>query len=158
MRVGTGTATLWMALLAVPGLARAQAGATLTVKAYVSTAGPYGESWELNLAPEGTLSLEIRYMLNPLGKMSGEFIPLPERIKRLQEVIVAEQFMELPQEIWPDTAPLHQPDLRLTVTLGDRMHKVELYDPDQLRGDTRVPRFFAVWKEVFALVPLAPKW
>ncbi len=114
---------LYAALVTAPGFARTEPP-TVLVRAYISTAGPYGESWELNLKADGKVSLEILYMLNPMGRMSGEFINSPERLEALRQVISAEQFFELPNEIWPGAAPLHQPDLRLTITVGDRRHKV----------------------------------
>lgn len=151
-------AVLSVGLLIGAGLASAEPPGALVVRAYVSTAGPYGESWELNLKADRKVSLEILYMLNPLGRMSGEFIVSPEQVEGLRNAIAAEQFMELPSEIWPGAAPLHRPDLRLSVTLGDKAHKVALYDPDQFKDDVRVRRFLSVWRQAFAMVPLRPKW
>jgi len=158
MRLAMRGVVLYAALLVAPGFAKSEPPEALVVRAYVSTAGPYGESWELNLKADGKVSLEILYMLNPMGRMSGEFISSPERLEALRQVISAERFAELPHEIRPARALLHQPDLRLTITTGERRHEVAVYDPDELEDDARVRRFLAVWKQVFTLVPLSPEW
>jgi hypothetical protein len=124
----------------------------------VSTAGPYGESWDLKIAPSGTASLEIGYMLNPLGKMSGEFHLGPDALDPIRTVVARERFMDLPPSITQEAVPLHAPDLRLTITLGEQTHEVRVYDPDELQADPRVKRFLAVWNQAFAAVPLKPTW
>jgi hypothetical protein len=123
----------------------------------VYTAGPYGEMWELNLKADGKVSLRIQYMLNPMGEMSGEFLVAPEEVEGLRQTIETEKFTELPSSIWPATAPVHAPDLRLSITLGDETHEVRVYDPDQFKDDQRVRRFLSVWRRAFAMVPLRPE-
>jgi hypothetical protein len=149
-------AALASALLA--GAGSAQPPPPLLVRAHVSTAGPYGEMWELNLKTDGKVSLKIQYMLKPAGEMSGEFIVFPEEVDGFRRTIETEKFMELPTSIWPATAPVHAPDLRLSMTLGDETHAVRVYDPDQFKDDERVRRFLTVWRRAFAMVPLQPKW
>jgi hypothetical protein len=152
------TSTLALGAILVVSAAQGQPAQNLQVRAYMSTAGPYGESWELKLGEDGRVTLQILYMINPLGKMSGDFLASPERIAAVRQAIEAEKFAELPADLWPAAAPLHQPDLRLTVTSGQRTHEVKLYDPAQFKDDVRARRFMAVWSRVFDLVPLRPKW
>lgn len=156
MWFASSAAALTAAFLA--GAGSAQPPPPLLVRAHVSTAGPYGEMWELNLRADGKVSLEIRYMLNPLGTISGEFVVSPELVESLRHAIVTEEFMELPSSIGPASAPLHAPNLRLSITLGDKAHEVRVYDPDQFKGDERVRRFLSVWRQTFAMVPLRPEW
>lgn len=151
-------AALGVCLLIGAGVSSAEPPPSLQVRAYVSTAGPYGEIWELNLKADGKVTLEILYMLDPLGKMSGEFVVSPERVEGLRHAIKTEKFVELPGEIRPEAVPLHRPDLRLSITLGGRAHEVAVYDPDQFKDDERVRRFLSVWRQAFAMVPLRPEW
>jgi hypothetical protein len=157
MLFSSSAAALSAALLTA-AVSSAEPTASLLVQAYVSTAGPYGEGWKLNLKPDGKVSLEIWYMLNPMGKMSGEFLVSSEDVQDLRNTIETERFLELPSSISPATAPLHAPDLRLSITLEDKVHEVRVYDPDQFKEDERVRRFLSVWRRAFAMVPLRPGW
>lgn len=152
------TPALLLGAMLVASTAEGEPAAKLQVRAYVSTAGPYGESWELKVGADGRVTLEIHYMLEPLGTMSGEFLVSPERIAALRKAIETERFADLPADLWPETAPLHQPDLRLNITSGQVTHEVKLYDPAQFKDDVRAQRFMNVWNHVFSLVPLKPKW
>jgi hypothetical protein len=134
------------------------AAAPLELRAHVSTAGPYGESWELKLGRDGKARLQILYMLPPMGKMEGDFLVSETALAELRKTIAAERFGDLPKSIWPGAASFHLPDFRLSVTLGNVTHEVWLYDPAQFAKDQRVVRFMAVWNKAFALVPLRPSW
>ena len=150
--------TACVMLLLGPTLFAAESIPTLAISAEVFTAGADGERWELTIRPNGTASLTIHYMLSPSGSMSGEFYLSPVTIERLRGVVAAQRFMELPSNIVPDHPMLHAPRLHLTVTLGDRTHKVLVSDPEELKTDARVRRFLAVWTDVFAALPLRPAW
>ena len=73
-------------------------------------------------------------------------------------VLHEQRFFELPKSIAPPALPFHAPDLRLRISLGDRTHLVQLYAPDSLSSNPEAARFLAVWKAVFALVPMQPTW
>ena len=45
----------------------------LHLKASVNTAGPYGESWYLALAPDGAISLQVFYTSGPSGSLLAKF-------------------------------------------------------------------------------------
>ena len=139
-------------------LVQGESESPVTVRAWVSTAGPYGESWTLIVPDRGDVSLEILYHLSPMGKMSGEFCVTAEELTRLKEAVDSERFMELPSRLQPEVAHLHKPTLRVRVSVGEREHEVEVYDPDALADDPRVKRFLAVWDEIFELPPLKPTW
>jgi hypothetical protein len=149
---------MYIAMSLVTASVEAEQAPPVSVRAWVSTAGPYGESWELTIDPKGTASLEIGYMLNPLGRISGEFHLTLEALDTIRKAIANERFFELPPNIAPETVPIHAPDLKLTVTISDRTHEVRLYDPEELPADPRVKRFLAVWNQAFASVPLKPRW
>ena len=146
------------AVLLAPCLVQGNSESVLTIRAWVNTAGPYGESWTLIVPAGGDVSLEILYHLSPMGKMSGEFCVTAERLLPIKEAIESERFMELPSRFQPEVTYFHKPTLRVRVTLGERQHEVELYDPDALADDPRARRFRAVWDEIFELVPLQPTW
>jgi hypothetical protein len=97
-------------------------------------------------------------MLSPMGDMKGSFFLDRSKVAGLRGTIDSERFMDLPERIEPSSALPHQPTLILEIRLGDRTHRVFLYDPDQFQGDLEVQRFFAVWDAAFALVPLKPSW
>jgi hypothetical protein len=130
----------------------------LRIEASASTAGPYGELWQLKLAPDGSAEVEIGYMLNPMGAMKGHFTASKERVAAVRASVSEARFFALPKSISPKIVGMHRPDLRLQVTLGDRQHTVNLYDPDELKGDERARRFLIAWKAAFAHVPLRPAW
>ena len=130
----------------------------LVVEAWVSTAGPYGESWDLKLSPSGEVALQVFYSANPSGSLMARFGLSDESVAAVRKVIKSERYFELPPKISPPTAPLHQPDLRLSVWLGGKRHKVQLYDPDQLKGDANAGRFLAIWRRLYEALPLRPSW
>jgi hypothetical protein len=139
-------------------LASPEAPPPVSVRAWVATGGPDGEMWELRINPNGNTSLQISYMLNPLGKMSGEFYATPQVVETIRAAVSSQKFMELPADIALQTQSVHAPDLRLTITVGDHTHEVRLYDPEDLGRDPRALRFLAVWNQVYVWVPLRPKW
>jgi hypothetical protein len=149
---------LWLSISLASAPVGSEAPAAVSVQAWISTAGPYGEWWDLKIGPDGTAALGIGYMFNPLGKMSGEFHLTPSTLDPIRRVAVHERFMDLPPNISQDIVPLHAPDLRLTITIGEEAREVRVYDPDALQADPRVKRFLAVWNQVFAVVPLKPRW
>ena len=132
--------------------------ADLLVEASLSTAGPYGELWILRLTPNGDIFLRVHYALNPSGSLMAEFDVTDEHLASLRKAIESERFFELPEEISPEAVALHEPDFRLEITVGHRKHKVELYDPVQLKSDANARRFLTVWAELFKSVPLKPSW
>jgi hypothetical protein len=148
---------LLAAVLLSPGFVESS-DQPLTVEAHVSTAGPYGEMWDLVLPPEGEVSLEIVYMLNPMGEMRGQFVVSAEQRAAVRSAVEAQDFFGLAEEFWPERAPIHAPNLVLTVRLGERSHEVRIYSPEAFREDPQAQRFFEIWKQVFSVVPLKPKW
>ena len=146
------------AILMAPSWGPAEAVGKFEVYAWVSTAGPYGEIWELTLKSSDSVSIEVSYVGKAMGKITGEFIPMPKALDDLRKAIEVERFAELPKALHPKDIGFHRPDLRLTIVIDGRKHEASLYDPDELKGDARSRRFLAVWHSAFALVPLSPKW
>jgi hypothetical protein len=128
----------------------------LIVEASLSTAGPYGEMWTLHLAPGGNVFVRVYYTATPSGTVMADFNLSEEQLKRFRAIVEAERFFELPAEITPRSTPLHMPDFRLEISLGPKKHKVQLYDPAQMKGDANAKRFLAVWAGLYASLPLKP--
>jgi hypothetical protein len=148
-----------IALSLISGMLHAaEKPAALVVEAWISTAGPYGESWDLRLTPSGEVSLRVNYMVAPSGNVMARFSLSPDQIAGIRTVVESERFFDLPARISPASLPLHQPALRLDVWLDRRHHSVQAYDPDQLKADPNLRRFLAVWERLFAPLPLRPSW
>jgi hypothetical protein len=144
--------------LAGGGLKADDKPVALVVEAWISTAGPYGESWDLRLTPSGEASLRVNYMTAPAGNLMGRFTLSAEQVVRIRTAIESERFFAMPAKVFPATVPLHRPALRLDVWLGERHHSVQLYDPDQQKADPNVRRFLGVWSRLFESLPLRPSW
>lgn len=132
--------------------------APLLVKAWVSTAGPYGSMWDLTIAADGRASLEVLYPFNPSGKLTGSFVLSSEALTELRHAVQKERFLELPTQIGPKEGALHMPDLRLAVQIGATQHKVALYDPAQVARLPTTRRFLEVWNKVYGGLPIKPTW
>jgi hypothetical protein len=144
-----------------PALVAAEpaSGAGLAVQASIATAGPYGEFWTLSLAPDGTAFLHVSYSLDPAVTLLANFALTPPQLESIQAQVELQDFFHLPTELSDPEVALHQPDLRLTVSLGGQSHRVTLYDPEDLgAGNRQVQRFLAVWRVLFEALPLAPEW
>jgi hypothetical protein len=160
---------VWVASAAIASLATAQlahaspreqaAGApALFVRAFLSTAGAYGENWHLTLAPNGEVFLQVFYGSSPSGNVMAHFTFSETRVGAIKKACEAQQFFELPTDLAPLQRPLHKPSLQIEIHLGGRHHKVSLYDPSALRAHAAANRFLAVWNTVFETLPLRPSW
>ncbi|RJQ53346.1 MAG: hypothetical protein C4526_06780 [Nitrospiraceae bacterium] len=140
------------------GVATAQEKPLVVVTAFMSNAGPYGESWVLTMTPEGRVSLTVLYMGNPGGSLMARFDLNDAAIEAIRKAATSEHFFELPPKLEPKVLAIHKPALQLDVRVGSTHHNVNLYDPAQLGKDTAVERFLKVWNAVFAAIPLKPAW
>jgi hypothetical protein len=131
---------------------------SISFEAVAITAGPYGELWDVKYDGVNRIEVKISYMLSPQGNLSGTFLVSREQMEKVKRTALEKQFFALPTEITPQNIPMHDPDLRLTVTIDGKKHKVKLYSPGGLGSRPDAARFFAVWTEVFALLPLRPSW
>jgi len=130
----------------------------LVVEAWVSTAGPYGESWELGIRPDGVVRMQVLYMGSPSGNLMAR-LHLPEpALARIRAALDSERFFELPEKLAPKTSLLHMPFFKLDVWSGTRHRAVTLYDPKQIHADPSTQRFLEVWEAVYAGLPLRPTW
>jgi hypothetical protein len=130
----------------------------VVVTAFMSTAGPYGESWVLTMTPDGRVSLTVLYMGSPGGSLMARFDLDDAAIVAVYKAITSERFFDLPPKLEPKVLPLHKPSLQLDVRVGSTHHNVNLYDPQPLGKDISVERFRKVWNAVFATIPLKPVW
>ena len=125
----------------------------ITFEALALTAGPYGEMWEMKYGGSGELELEVNYMLEPNGDLSGKFLLSTDDLQELRTAVREHRFFDLPKDISPKSSPIHAPDLRLKISFQGRTHVVRLYDPDSLSSSREAAEFMAVWRAAFALVP-----
>jgi hypothetical protein len=149
-----------VALLLTADLTKAGEGKPvgLVVEAWVSTAGPYGQSWNLKIVPSGEAALQVFYMSAPSGTLMARFSLSAQQLAGIRSVVETERFFELPAKISPTATPMHRPAFRLDVWLEGRHHTVALYDPGQLEADAKASRFFAVWKQLYQDLPIKPSW
>jgi hypothetical protein len=129
----------------------------LVIEAYLSTAGPYGEGWSFTLTPSGDVALEV-FFGEPSGSLMARLHMPDKYVDDLRQTIESEHFFDLPAEISAKMVPLHQPDFRLTIILGQRKHKVSLYDPEHIKTDPNVERFLKIWRQMFQPMPVKPSW
>jgi hypothetical protein len=140
------------------GVTPAAQNPPVVVTAFMSNAGPYGESWVLTMTPDGRVSLTVLYMGNPGGTLMARFDLRDPAIEAISEAITSERFFDLPSKIEPKVLPMHKPALQLDVRVGSTHHNVNVYDPKQLEKDAAVERFRKVWNAVFATIPIKPAW
>jgi len=160
---------LWVAwpavvLLMMAQAARAQGGdeapslSPLFVRASISTAGPYGESWYLTIGPDGDVSLQVFYTSKPSGSLMARFQLSAEQVGAIRKASETQRFFEVPGDLAPQQRQFHRPHLQLEFHLGERHHKVSLYDPSAIKSHAATGRFLMVWNTVFEGLPLRPSW
>lgn len=140
------------------GTATAEEESPVLVAAWMTTAGPYGEAWDLTLTPEGKASLQVSYMGNPSGTVMAHFALRAETVDAIRAAVENEKFFDIPAKLAPKTVAFHRPSLQLDVRVGGRHHNVNLYDPALIGQDPSVVHFLKVWKALFAALPLKPSW
>ncbi len=103
------------------------------VKASISTAGRYGESWYLTLAPDGEANLQVFYSTSPSGTLLTRFSLAAEHVLAVRETLESEDFFALPPQLAPSEPPMHRPRLVVEVYLGGRHHTVSALRPREAR-------------------------
>ena len=130
----------------------------LFVQAFISTAGAYGETWQLTLAPNGDVFLQVFYGASPSGDVMAHFTLSERGIGAIREACETQQFFDLPTDLAPLERLGHKPSLQIEIHLAGRHHKASLYDPAALRTHAAANRFLALWNAVFETLPLRPSW
>jgi hypothetical protein len=133
------------------------AASTVVIDASVRTAGPYGETWYLLVTGDGRAFFEYASLRTPMGSVSGKFLVDPAAIRRVQEQAQSTQFSSLPKALEPSPVPMHAPDYRLKVRIGDEVPSVRVYAPKELQDTAALQRFWSVWNMAWSLVPLRPR-
>jgi hypothetical protein len=128
----------------------------LVIQASLSTAGPYGDDWQLTLAPDRTVFVEVYYGGAASGSVTGSFFLSAEAVSEIANAVETQDFFNLPDEISRQWVVLHNPDFFISVSKGGRSHKVNLYNPEELGPMPEVQRFLAVWDALFRHLPLRP--
>ena len=134
-----------------------QAGVGASIEARVTTNSTFGEVWEYNGQSGGTVTLRIKYLLSPMGEVSGTLNLDPGEMNYMLCVADAAQFFSLPRHIGKDDpVMIDGPDLTITIKRGGVTKTVQVYDPAHLRNRDEVARFFRVWDRIFKPLPLKP--
>jgi hypothetical protein len=131
-----------------------------TIEATISTAEADGELWEYKGHSGGNAKLTIRYLLSPMGDMSGSFLLDPGGIQYALCVAEAANFYSLPPTLGPKShaVPLHAPHLRIKITRDGSVKTVDLDDPADSSTQEDVARFLRVWNRIWIALPLRPAW
>jgi len=126
----------------------------LSVEAWSSTNGPYGELWHLSIQADGSAEVTGSSGLGSGSRERHFKISSAERDAILKAAGEA-QFFALPEFVGPSVVPIHGPDNTLEIELNGRAHKVFLNEPASAKGP-QVERFRRVWRAVVEKSPLKP--
>jgi hypothetical protein len=150
MRPAVAIAILLAFVIQVSG----QQAPRLSVKAWSSTNGPYGELWYLSIRADGSAEVSGSSALGSESRERHFKISNAEREAIVKATGEAE-FFALPEYVGPSSVPIHSPDNTLEIELNGRAHKVFLNEPSSARGP-QVERFRRVWRAVVERSPLKP--
>jgi hypothetical protein len=126
----------------------------VVVKAWSSTAGPYGASWTLEIGTDGAASVTRWRSPGEAGQELHFTVAAQDRSAIAQAVEQA-KFFELPEYLGPSMVPLHGPENTLHIEVGGHVRRVRLHDPSTERG-AEVDRFKRAWNAVVKFSPLKP--
>jgi len=126
----------------------------VVVKAWSSTAGPYGIFWTLEIGADGGASV-TRWRAPGEAGQERHFTVAPNDRSTITKAVEDSKFFELPEYLGPSTVPLHGPENTLQIELDGRVRKVNLYDPSTWQG-AEVERFKRAWRAVVKSSPLKP--
>ena len=143
-----------VALASSQGAALQPARTAVVVKAWSSTAGPYGVLWTLEIGANGAANV-TRWRGPGESGQERHFTVAPKDRSAITKTVEDAKFFELPEYIGPSTVPLHGPENTLQIEIGGRARKVTLHDPSTERG-AEVERFKQAWNAVAKLSPLKP--
>lgn len=135
---------------------------THRIEAAVSTAGPYGQFWQIDLSEyrDGS-GAELRFESSlgmGGGEIQGRVLLSRERLAAIKDLLASTSFSQLPSSITAEAVPFHRPDFRITSCSGSNCHTVNLYDPATVGESTEGRRFLSVWAAIVEPLPLKPAW
>jgi hypothetical protein len=149
-------------LLSTPALVPRHGSAAeppaLLVSAWVATAGPYGEDWDLTIRQDGGAALQVLYMGSPSGTLMAHVRLSEDAIGRIRAALASERFFDLATKLAPKASPLHMPHLKLDIWSGEEHRVVTVYDPGPIMQEPATQRFLKVWDAVYSGFPLRPTW
>lgn len=138
------------------------AGDILRVEAFVSTAGPYGHSWRIDIKEYSDGSgAELRFEASlDMGRseIQGQVLLNRELLSAFKDLLANANFNQLPDSISDKIVPFHRPDFRITACSGSICHTVKLYDPSVVGSSADGQRFLSVWAAIVEPLPLKPTW
>ena len=124
------------------------------MKAWSSTAGPYGALWALEIEANGAAS--VTHWRGPVEPaQERHFTVAPKDRSAITKAVEEAKFFELPEHLGPSEVPLHGPENTLHIEFDGRVRRVVLFDPSRERGP-EVERFKRAWNAVAALSPIRP--
>jgi len=126
----------------------------VAIKAWSSTAGPYGALWTFEMTADGTAHVTRWGGAGEAGQ-KRDFAVAPKDRSAITKTIEDAKFFDLPEYLGPSTVLLHEPENTLEIEVDHRVRKVRLYDPSTERG-AEVERFKRVWNAVVKWSPLKP--
>jgi hypothetical protein len=148
--------TIWLvlALALYAGVATAQSEQTLVLQAWASTNGPYGASWSLDVAADGSAQVTSSAAAGARRQERRFTISRAQRDAILRAVEEAD-FFALPEFVGPTLVEIHGPDNCLDIRVGGRVRRVVLNEPASSTGEA-VERFRKVWRSVSESSPIKP--
>jgi len=140
----------------------ASAGDNFRVEAVVSTAGPYGQFWQINLDEyrDGS-GAELRFESSlgmGRGEVHGHVLLNKKQVSAVKDLLVNTNFNHLPSSITEEMVQFHRPDFRISACSGSSCHTVNLYDPAAVGNSADGRRFLSVWTALVEPLPLKPTW
>jgi hypothetical protein len=127
----------------------------VTVSAFYSSNGPYGDLWNVYLAPDGAVTVTVRHMHS--GETLSSYWPKPRRTAAIKTALESSRFFQLREGISPTNGvAIHGPELRLTATIGNRQRSVTLHEPSRVGDTDERARFFVVWDALFSELAFKP--
>lgn len=132
----------------------------VSIDARIVTNSTFGEVWEYHAKSGGAVTLRVKYLLSPMGELSGSFSIDPGEISYMICVADATQFFSLPSHIETkgDAPMVDGPELTISIKRGGVRKTVAASDPTHLRNQDEVARFHRVWDRIFKPLPIRPAW
>jgi nicotinic acid mononucleotide adenylyltransferase len=143
-----------VALASSQGTALQPERTAVVVKAWSSTAGPYGAWWALEIGADGAASVTRWRGADEAGQ-ERHFTVAPKDRSAIMKAVEDAKFFDLPEYLGPSAVPLHGPENALQIESDGRVRRVTLHDPSTERG-AEVERFKRAWNAVVKLSSLKP--
>ena len=126
----------------------------VVIKAWSSTAGPYGVMWILDIGANGAATV-TRWRGPDAARQERHFTVAPNDRSTITKAAEDARFFDLPEDLGPSEVPPHGPENTLEIEFAGRVRKVTLYDPST-ELDAESARFKRAWNTVVGVSPVKP--